>query len=179
MDFTSPLFKPQIGFPFGSTLRNFLYVSPRLQPKYLCSQDPASLSRAPRWPSDCDCDTDGKEGRMKATLLGSYCIPASGLVCSHNLYYQSVSQGRHESRQGSPSHISKSVYLSKEIPGPTKFSSVFFRAIYMNKKLYLGKKLRHFTFSVIISQFPGPGTHESWRRVGKTAMSPVALSERD
>ncbi|XP_045439845.1 mucin-4 isoform X2 [Pipistrellus kuhlii] len=27
VDFTSPLFKPQIGFPFGSTLRNFLYFT--------------------------------------------------------------------------------------------------------------------------------------------------------
>ena len=33
MDFTSPLFKPQIGFPLGSLLWDSLYVSPQLQPK--------------------------------------------------------------------------------------------------------------------------------------------------
>lgn len=28
VDFNSPLFKPEIGFPFGKTLRDSLYVSP-------------------------------------------------------------------------------------------------------------------------------------------------------
>lgn len=54
MDFTSPLFKPQIGFPLGSLLWDSLYVSPQLQPKGQDSRPafprPCFPSRAQRWP---------------------------------------------------------------------------------------------------------------------------------
>lgn len=87
---------------------------------------------------------------------------------------------RVSARQGPPIYLrgQKYLYLSEEILGPSKISPIFTGPFYEQEAL-LGKLncLILFTFSVIISRFPGPSTRVSWRRVGIVVMALVALSE--
>lgn len=70
VDFNSPLFKPETGFPFGRTLRDSLYVSlpwlDLLLGKWLVPQKPGGGTRGLGW-DPC--------GRESAEMM-------SGSVCS-------------------------------------------------------------------------------------------------